>query len=159
MKQQPANIPQVVSGGHSPTPGSPWSCVLLAPPGKGRSAWLWNLALSVPSTAMVYNTARSLKFLGKLSHEKTKRSNKNIFYFEAFQTHQWRRQWHPTRVLLPGNPMGGGAWQAAVHGVAKSRTGLSNFTFTFSLSCIGERTGNPLQFLPGESQGQESLVG
>ena len=27
--------------------------------------------------------------------------------------------------------MGGGAWWAAVHGVAKSRTGLSNFTFTF----------------------------
>ena len=27
--------------------------------------------------------------------------------------------------------MGGGAWQAAVYGVAKSRTGLSVFTFTF----------------------------
>ena len=29
------------------------------------------------------------------------------------------------------NPMDGGAWWAAVHGVAKSRTQLSNFTFTF----------------------------
>ena len=29
------------------------------------------------------------------------------------------------------NPMDGGAWQAAVHGVAKSRTQLSDFTFTF----------------------------
>ena len=29
------------------------------------------------------------------------------------------------------NPMDGGAWKAAVHGVAKSRTGLSDFTFTF----------------------------
>ena len=29
------------------------------------------------------------------------------------------------------NPMGGGAWQAVVHGVAKGRTRLSNFTFTF----------------------------
>ena len=27
--------------------------------------------------------------------------------------------------------MGGGAWWAAVHGVAKSQTRLSNFTFTF----------------------------
>ena len=27
--------------------------------------------------------------------------------------------------------MDGGAWQAAVHGVAKSQTRLSNFTFTF----------------------------
>ena len=28
------------------------------------------------------------------------------------------------------NPMDGGAWYAAVHGVAKSRTRLSNFTLT-----------------------------
>ena len=47
------------------------------------------------------------------------------------------------------NPMGGGAWWAAVHGVARSQTRLSDFTFTFhfhfSLSCIGEGHGNPLQ--------------
>ena len=30
-----------------------------------------------------------------------------------------------------GNPMDGGAWQATVHGVAKSWTQLSDFTFTF----------------------------
>ena len=42
------------------------------------------------------------------------------------------------------NPMDGGAWQATVHGVSKSRTRLSNFTFT-SLSSIGEGNGNPLQ--------------
>ena len=29
------------------------------------------------------------------------------------------------------NPMDGGAWWAAVHGVSKSRTRLSDFTFTF----------------------------
>ena len=29
------------------------------------------------------------------------------------------------------NHMDGGAWKAAVHGVAKSWTRLSNFTFTF----------------------------
>ena len=29
------------------------------------------------------------------------------------------------------NPMGGGAWWATVHGVAESRTRLSDFTFTF----------------------------
>ena len=40
-----------------------------------------------------------------------------------------------------------GAWWAAVHGVAKSRMRLSDFTFTFhfSLSCIGEGNGTPLQ--------------
>ena len=41
--------------------------------------------------------------------------------------------------------MDGGAWWAGVHGVAKSWTRLSDFAFTFSLSCIGEGNGNPLQ--------------
>ena len=36
------------------------------------------------------------------------------------------------------------AWHAAVHGVAKSQTRLSDFTFPF-LSCIGEGNSNPLQ--------------
>ena len=42
-----------------------------------------------------------------------------------------RRRWHPTQVLLPGKSMDGGAWSAAVHGVTKSQTRLSGFTFTF----------------------------
>ena len=40
------------------------------------------------------------------------------------------------------NPMDGGTWKAAVHGVTKSWTRLH---FHFSLSCIGEGNGNPLQ--------------
>ena len=32
--------------------------------------------------------------------------------------------------------MDGGAWLAAVHGVAQSRTRLSNFTFTFHLHAL-----------------------
>ena len=34
------------------------------------------------------------------------------------------------------NPMGGGAWWAAVHGVAKSRTRLSDFTFTLPFRAL-----------------------
>ena len=37
----------------------------------------------------------------------------------------------PLQYFCLENPMDRGAWQAAVHGVAKSRTQLSNFTFTF----------------------------
>ena len=37
----------------------------------------------------------------------------------------------PLQCSCLENPMAGGAWWAAVHGVAKSRTRLSNFTFTF----------------------------
>ena len=32
--------------------------------------------------------------------------------------------------------MDGGAWYAAVHGVAKSRTGLNDFTFTFHFHAL-----------------------
>ena len=32
--------------------------------------------------------------------------------------------------------MDGGAWWAAVHAVAKSRTGLSDFTFTFHFHAL-----------------------
>ena len=116
---------------------------------------------------------------------------------------KWRRQWHPTPVLLPGkshgrrslvgcssrgrkeldaterlhihfslscigegngsplqcscleNPMDRGAWWAAVHGVAKGQTQLSNFTFMY-----WRRKWQPTPvFLPGESQGWWSLVG
>ena len=37
----------------------------------------------------------------------------------------------PLQYSCLENPMGGGAWWAAVHGVAKSQTQLSGFTFTF----------------------------
>ena len=38
----------------------------------------------------------------------------------------WRRQWHPTPVLLPGKSHGRRSLSAAVRGVAKSRTRLSD---------------------------------
>ena len=38
------------------------------------------------------------------------------------------------------NPMDRGAWWAAVHGVAKSRTRLSNFTFTFHFHALEKET-------------------
>ena len=56
-------------------------------------------------------------------------------------------------------PMDGGAWQAAVHGVAGSRTRLSDFTFTFHFNVLEKEMAPTPVFLPGESQGWGSLVG
>ena len=42
----------------------------------------------------------------------------------------------PTSVLFLENPMGGGAWWAAVHGVVKSRTRLSDFTSPFHFHAL-----------------------
>ena len=56
-----------------------------------------------------------------------------------------RRQWHPTPVLLPGKSHGRrslvgcspwGRWELAM---------TERLHFHFSLSCIGEGNGNPLQ--------------
>ena len=42
----------------------------------------------------------------------------------------------PLQYSCLENPMDRGAWWAAVHGVAKSRTWLSNFTFTFHFHAV-----------------------
>jgi len=42
----------------------------------------------------------------------------------------------PLQYSCLENPMDGGAWWAAVHGVAKSRARLSNFTFTFHFHAL-----------------------
>ena len=56
-----------------------------------------------------------------------------------------RRQWHPTPVLLPGKSHG---WRSLVGcspwGSKESDT-TDRLPFDFSLSCIGEGNGNPLQ--------------
>ena len=43
---------------------------------------------------------------------------------------------NPLQYSCLGNPMDGGAWRAAVHGVARSQTRLSDFTFTFHFHAL-----------------------
>ena len=42
----------------------------------------------------------------------------------------------PLQYSCLENPMDEGAWKAVVHGLAKSRTRLSNFTFTFHFHAL-----------------------
>ena len=56
-----------------------------------------------------------------------------------------RRQWHPTPVFLPGKSHG---WRSLVGYSPWGREELDTterLPFHFSLSCIGEGNGNPLQ--------------
>ena len=55
--------------------------------------------------------------------------------------------------------MDGGAWKAAVHGVAEGQIPLNDFTFTFHFHALEFMYWSSPVFLPGESQGQGSLVG
>ena len=43
---------------------------------------------------------------------------------------------NPLQYSCLENRMDGGAWQAAVHGVTKSQTRLSDFTFTFHFHAL-----------------------
>ena len=52
-----------------------------------------------------------------------------------------------------------GDWWAAVHGVAKSPIRLSDFTLTFHFHALEKEMKPTPVLLPGESQGQRSLVG
>ena len=52
---------------------------------------------------------------------------------------------NPLQYSCLENSMDGGAWLAIVHGVAKSRTWLSDFPFFLSVVPFGEGNGNPLQ--------------
>ena len=43
---------------------------------------------------------------------------------------------NPLQYSCLANPMDGGAWWAAVHGIARSQTLLSDFTFTFHFDAL-----------------------
>ena len=60
------------------------------------------------------------------------RQDKEQKHFEnSFGTYSEKAMAPHSSTFALKNPMDGGAWWAAVYGVAKSRTRLSDFTFTF----------------------------
>ena len=69
----------------------------------------------------------------------------------------------PLQYCCLENPMDGGAWWAAVHGVAKSQTQLSDFTFTFHFHALEKEMATHSSVIAwripgsGESGGLPSL--
>ena len=66
---------------------------------------------------------------------------------------------NPLQYSCLENPMDGGAWQAAVHGVARSWTRLSNFTFTFHFHTLEKEMATHSSVLAWRIPGTGSLVG
>ena len=56
----------------------------------------------------------------------------------------WRREWQPTPVFLPREFHGQRAWWVTFHGIAKSQTGLNNYTFPFLPSHPHSYSFNPI---------------
>ena len=57
----------------------------------------------------------------------------------------WRRQWHPTPIFLPGESHGRRSLVGYSPRGRKESDTTEQLHFHFSLSCIGEGNGNPLQ--------------
>ena len=65
----------------------------------------------------------------------------------------------PLQYSCLENPIDRGAWWAAVHGVAKSRTQLSDFPFTFHFHALDKEMATHSSVLAWRIPGTESLVG
>ena len=78
---------------------------------------------------------------------------KHILHFEIYS--------HLLRHILGSQPlpMDGGAWQAAVHGVAKSWTRLSDFPFTFHFHALEKEMATHSSVLAWRIPGTEECGG
>ena len=66
---------------------------------------------------------------------------------------------NPLQYSCLENPMEGGAWWAAVHGVARSRTQLSDFTFTFHFHALEKEMATHSSVLAWRIPGTEEPGG
>ena len=67
--------------------------------------------------------------------------------FGKFKAQDGKGNGIPLQYSYLENPMDGGVWWAAVHGVAKSRTRLSDFTFTFHFHALEKEMATHSSFL------------
>ena len=66
-------------------------------------------------------------------------------YLHAYMHAYWRRQWHPTPVFLLGKLHGRRSLVGCSPWGGEESHTTERLHFHFSLSCIGEGNGNPLQ--------------
>ena len=66
---------------------------------------------------------------------------------------------NPLQCSCLENPMDGGAWWGAVHGVAKSQTQLSDFTFTFHCHALEKAMATHFSVLAWRIPGTEEPAG
>ena len=63
-----------------------------------------------------------------------------MFYLTSLKLNVGEGNGTPFQYSCLENPMDGGAWKAAVHGVAEGQTQLSDFTFTFHFHALEKET-------------------
>ena len=79
--------------------------------------------------------------------------------FVSCQDHIGEGNGTPLQYSCLGNPMDRGAWWAAVHGVTRSRTQLSDFTFTFHFHALEKEMATHCSVLAWRIPGMGELGG
>ena len=79
-----------------------------------------------------------------------------LHYHHCIQT---KANGTPLQYSCLENPMDGGAWWATVHGVAKSRTWLGDFTFTFHFHALEKEMATHSSILAWRIPGTEEPGG
>ena len=83
----------------------------------------------------------------------------SFLYLEFYRGLPGEGSGTPLQYLCLENPVDGGAWKAAVHGVAEGRTRLSNFTFTFHCRALEKEMATHSSVLAWRIPGTGDLVG
>jgi len=78
-------------------------------------------------------------------HQERRKGNKLEGIYSQLGKNVQRRQWHPTPVFLPGKSHGRRSLVGCSPWGRKESDTTEQLNFHFSLSCIGEGNGNPLQ--------------
>ena len=122
---------------------------LLPPPAAMTSTESYIKELNAVACAINFKSLKFASFSFLLTILKVIQVLESYFSRPSFVLNSsviWRRQWHPTPVLLPGKSHG---WRSLVGCSPWGRweSGTTEWLhFHFSLSCIGEGNGNPLQY-------------
>ena len=90
---------------------------------------------SLPYSALLF---LSLSFSIHWVHQPGNSNTINSIHLFASSIKVGEGNGNPLQYSCLEEPMGGGAWWAAVYGVTKSQTRLSNFTFTFHFHALEE---------------------
>ena len=123
---------------------TPWTAAHQAPPPwdfPGKSTGVG----CCKENAKFYKSRENMKFTFGVTAKKPLPLPRPQKFTLRFSSENWRRQWHPIPVLLPGKSRGRRSLVGCSPWGREESDTTERPRFYFSLSCIGEGNGNPPQ--------------